>query len=249
MDQRRDTYARLITLIYALAVILTLAVVFFIGLQFTGPVHLWISLAALLIAETAVYGLNLYHIGNRNRPDGIVSGYLAYMTIAGLYLLAAAIAIVISLIFPLSAARYGLIHVILLAAAGILAGFVAIFSRNASDQEQEMKEQVWWVQQMGIALLGIKQDLETWNHQEKERIKKGIEDLEEKVRYSDPVSQPEVASTEMYLLDQARSLASGVRGLANAPDAAAEAERIGAQIRDMANQIAVRNRQLLQAKS
>lgn len=248
MDNQRG-YARIITVIYFLAIILTVAIIFLIGLQFTRPSHLWISLFALFIAESAVYGLNMHRNSSQSHPDGLISGYMAYATVAGIYLIAVVAAIALSLIIVISTFSYALIHIILLSAGGIISGLIAMFSRNVIEQEHKMPEQVIWVKHMGLTLLGIKQDLESWKHPESEQLKKGLEELEEKVRFSDPVSIPPLAAAEQQLLGLARNLANGVRNLAHASDVAVEVERIHAQMRDMASQMTIRNQQLLLHKS
>lgn len=248
MDNQRG-YARSLTVVYISAVVLTIAVILLADLPFLNPEQAWITLGVLILAEFVLYSLILHYIAQQSRSNKLMSGFMAYASIAGLYFLAVVIAIVVTLAFGLSTSKYILIHVILLAAAAILSGGVMLFSRNVSEQEREIEEQAGWINQMMLHLREIKQDLESWNHPVKDLLKKGLEDLEEKVRYSDPVTHPGLAAAERELLDLIRQLAGRVRGLAQLPDAAEEAEGIGSQIRETSSKLAKRNQWLLQNKS
>ncbi|MCD9024807.1 hypothetical protein [Cohnella silvisoli] len=248
MDKHRDN-ARLATVIYVLALLVTLAVVFLIGLPFARISHAWISLFALFIAETALYGLSLYYIPNRKHSDATIPGYLAFGTIAGLYLIVVIIFIIVfSLVLDLSTFNYGLLHFIALGVAGIMASMVAIYFRHADDQEVNSTAQVQWVSGMRSTLLSIKQELAGWNHEERGGLAKGIAELEEKVRYSDPVSHPSLVGTEESLMQQVHELASGISSLVKETETTGETERVGRQIRETMNLLESRNQRLLQLK-
>lgn len=238
---------RIMTIIYALAVVLTVAIGVLIGLSFDQLDLMWISLIALLIAETAVYELSVRIA--RSRSEGLMSGYMSYVAVAGVYLAAVVAAIVVSFIWSLAFWTYGLIHLVMLAAALIGAGFIALFAGYAIEQEQETSEQLKWIKQMGVHLTRIEHDLKMWEHPAKGPLHQELEALQEKVRYSDPVSRPELVGTEFAMLEQLQILAGDVRSLVQMTGDETAANHIGVQIRKLANSVELRNQQLLQLKS
>ncbi|BBI36754.1 hypothetical protein [Cohnella abietis] len=251
MDKQRD-YARIVTFIYVLALLVTLAVVFLIGLPFARTSHTWISLGTLILAETFIYGIVVHYLSNGNRASRLIPGYLALGTIAGLYFIAVVIFIVVfSLAADVSTYSYSLLHVIALGVMGIAAGLVALYYRNAESDDEKIISQVQWVSAMRSELLSIKQQLEGCKHEAEYGLVKKIAELDEKVRFSDPASHPSLVMTEQNLLQQARQLASEVSTFVKASDKDSEAqasEKLRDQIRDIRNVISTRNQQLIQLK-
>lgn len=243
--------AKIILLMYVLAIVLSAMLLFLIGLPFMGPGQLWISFLALVIGETAIFGLLMQRYGyaDRKRPDVMLTGFLAHIAVAVVYLIAVVILILLALMTAISVVSYLLLHIVLLMVAGIASGFIVLFARYVRKQEQDEKAQ--WVKLMKIIMVEINQYLALWNGSDKEQLKTVFEELEEKVRYSDPVSTPELAPMEWDLLEQARQLAASVRSLTQTSDAAAAstASGIAAQMREMTSRLTLRNEQLLQAKS
>lgn len=243
--------ARIIITAYVLAIVLTTALLFLIGLPFMGLGQLWISFVALAVGETALFGLVMYRYGytDRKRPDIMLTGFLPYIAITIVYLITVTVLILLAIMTAISVFSYLLLHIILLAAIGIASGFIALFARYVRNQEQDAQAQ--WVKLMRIIMVEIKQYLALWNGSEKDQLKSAFDELEEQVRYSDPVSIPDLAPMELDLLEQARQLAASVRNLTHTSDDAAEATAAGlvAQIREMTSRVTLRNEQLLQAKS
>lgn len=243
--------ARIIMFAYVLAIIITAALLFLIGLPFMGPGQLWISFVAVIVAETALFGLVMYRYGytDRKRPDIMLTGFLAHAAIAVAYLIAVVILILLAMMTAISVVSYLLLHIILLAVAAIASGVIVLFARYVRKQEQDAQAQ--WVKLMKIIMVEINQYLSLWDGSEKEQLKSAFDELEERVRYSDPISMPDLAPMEWDLLEQARQLAVSVRSLTNTSDdeTMATATGIAAQMRDMTSRITLRNEQLLQAKS
>lgn len=249
MDKQRD-YARVVTFIYVLGILITLAVVFLVGLPFSRTSHTWVSLGALLLAETAIYGLVLHYLSQGKRSSGLIPGYLAFSAIAGLYLIVIIVFIIVfSLVFDVSTTSYALLHFIALAIAAIMASLVTLYVRHSEQQDGEPSaSSVQWVPEVRDSLLSIKQELEGWNHEASSRLSKDVASLDEKVRYSDPTSHSSLANTESDVLNQVRLLAREINGLKKAADANGQSEQIGRQIQEIANLIASRNQRLIQLK-
>ncbi|WP_239615460.1 hypothetical protein [Cohnella mopanensis] len=247
MDKKRD-FARIVTLIYVLAIFLTLAVIFLIGLPFSRTSHTWISLGGLILAETAIYGLALHYSSNGKRS--LIPGYLAYSVIAGLYLIAVIVFIIVfSLALDISTFSYGLLHFIGLALAAIMASLVTLYTRHAEQQDDEVSSSsIQWVPDARHTLLSIKQELEGWDDEAGSGLSKGIKELDEKIRYSDPTSHPTLTGEEEDILNGIQLLAGKVSKLVQAEVMDGEAERLGREIRDISNGVTNRNQRLIQLK-
>jgi hypothetical protein len=249
MEKQRD-YSKILMFIYALSVLLTLAVVLLIGLPYLRVGHAWISISALILAETVIYLLALHYVSNHKRSSGMIPGYLAFSAVASLYLIAILVFIVVfSLVLDVSTTNYGLLHIALLAVAGIMSGFFALYFRHAEHQENESRTQVQWIRGMQSAILTVKQELEGWSDEARGSLRKELEALEEKIRYSDPMSHPELLDMEKVLLGQVYELSSAVRQLAiGTMEVSGESERLSRQVREITNGLANRNQQLIQLK-
>ncbi|QJD85706.1 hypothetical protein [Cohnella herbarum] len=249
MDKQRD-YARVVTLIYALGILITLAVVFLAVAPYSRTSHTWLSSLALLLAETAIYGLVLHYLSQGKRSSGLIPGYLAFSAIAGLYLIVVIVFIIVfSLVLDVSTTSYVLLHFIALAIAAIMASLVTLYVRHSEQQDGDpSSSSIQWVPEVRDSLLSIKQELEGWNDEASSRLSKDVANLDEKVRYSDPTSHPSLADTEADVLNQVQLLAREINGLKKAAEANGQSERIGRQIQEIGNLIARRNQKLIQLK-
>jgi len=136
MDSERF-YGRVTTIIYALVVAATVALMLLLGLPVARLSHFGFSLGALLIGETAIYAMVMMYHANRKRARRMIPGYLAFGTVTVLYLAAVLVVILVfSILLDVSAFTYALIHFILLAVAGAIAGCVALFTRYSEQDEQ-----------------------------------------------------------------------------------------------------------------
>jgi len=238
---------RIMTIVYALAVILTFAIWILLGLSFDQLDAKWISLLAMLIAETAIYELGVRYV--RSQEDAHMARYRSYMAVAVAYFVLVVAAIVVSFIFPLALWAYGLMHMILLAVQLMTAGLIALRVEQAREQERQLSERMQWVRQMGLEMVQIARELEQWNHPARDRLNRELASLQEKVRFSDPVSRPELAEEEFTILQQLQSLAGDVRRLVQLTGNEGDVDQIRKQLEKLANAIDRRNQQLLRLKS
>ncbi|WP_256759579.1 hypothetical protein [Cohnella sp. WQ 127256] len=250
MEKQKD-YSRIVMFIYILAILITLSVVFLMGLPFSQPSHTWISFGALMLAETAIYVLMTQYLSGGKKSRALIPGYLAFVAIAGLYLAVVIVIIIaMSLIYGATTFSYGLTHFIALALAGIMASLVTIYFRHAEQQDNDHSvTSLQWVPDMRGTLLSIKHDLEGWTNESSGGLTKGILELDEKVRYSDPSSHPTLTVTEENLLHEVRQLSSEISKLVSSPDANVDNQRLLRQIREISNLVTSRNQQLIQLKA
>jgi len=242
-------YVRIVTFIYVLALLVTIAVMLLMGVSFAKAGHTWISFGALFLAETFIYGVAVGYVANSPFTRKIFPGYLGLGTIAGLYLIVVIVLILVfSWILDVSTYSYALLHFIAMGIAAILAGLMMIYIRNAGLQDISMELEVPWVTDMCSVLLLINQELDGWNNEAKSSVLQAFKELDEKVRFSDPLSHPKLAGTEKSLLAQAYQLSTEIREWVEAGDAEGQAEKIMKQIRGITNQVTIRNQQLIQLK-
>lgn len=244
------TYARIAAFIYALAIAATIAVVF-LALPFAGPGYAWISLAALLIAESTVFGVVMYFISNRRTFLNQVPGYVAYGMTAAAYFAVTVAAVAICSVLSLSLLTYGIIHLLIIIGAAIMLGIVAFFVKYMERQDETVAAQAQFVKQLLLALLTAKQHIEGWNDERRHSLQTALLRLEDKARYSDPVSHPDLQAAENLLLVQARELQERLRSLSRPSGETVDPgtiEEIGELIRRLEQQLEQRNQQLVQLK-
>lgn len=237
-------YAGVWTFIYVCTLVLTVALLFWIGLPFSRPGHLGISFGALVLAETAVYGTALFGIFLKKQNGSLTIGYSAFVTVSTLYLIAAAVIVVLfSLVFDVPILSYALVHLIALAAAGVAMGMAAIAFRK-SEQDDNVTAQTQLVQDMQHALRDAARQL---RDEEEGELLRELERLEEKVRFSDPVSHKAMLDTDRRLVDEAERLAADFRRYAEQSERV-EADLFGRRIRDLSDLLTDRNEKLIQRK-
>ncbi|MCC3372647.1 hypothetical protein [Cohnella sp. REN36] len=248
MSQPRS-YFRIDTFIYVLALIVTVAVLLLFGLPLFRPGHFAFSLGSLLIAETAAYFYSRYMSTLNRRFGKLVPGYLGYGTIVFLYFVASVVIILVfSVYLDVSTRSYALIHVIALALAGILAGFVAFSVNNAQEQEDEAAEAVQWVSGMLLSISSAKLHLNGVGDAAAAPLKRSVDELEEKVRYSDPVSHPSMRETDELLLQQVKLLSDDILLLGAGFDVAEQSEPLARRVGQLMNEVMLRNQQLVRLK-
>ncbi|MCR8642945.1 hypothetical protein NV379_09760 [Paenibacillus sp. N1-5-1-14] len=233
------------TFIYVCMLVLTIALLFLIGLPFSRPGHLWISLGALVLAETAVYSTALFGIATQKRGGSISIGLSAFVTVSTLYLIAVAVIVILfSLLFDISVLSYSLIHLIVIAIAGIAVG-MASFAFHKSVQDDNATSQTQFVQSMLHVLRDSVRQLQ--GKEEGKQLFRELEQLEEKVRFSDPVSHTTMLEVEHHLLGEMEKLAADIREYMKQP-IQEEIDSFDRRIRDLSIILTDRNEKLLQRK-
>lgn len=232
------------TIIYACALMLTVALLFWVDLPFLRPNHLWISLEALALAETAVYGTVIYGITQKERNGNLSIGYSTFVTVSMFYLVAVVIIIVLfSLLFDVSVRSYILIHIIAFAVAGVAAGLAAL-AAGKSVEDDDITVQTQHMQNMQYALRDAVRQL---RGREEAELLRDLERLEEKVRFSDPVSHPTMLDDDHRLVTEAERLAADIRSYVELPERV-ETDSFSRRIRDLSDLLIDRNERLIQRK-
>ncbi|WP_276356149.1 hypothetical protein [Cohnella caldifontis] len=243
-----NSRTRVTTIIFALALVLTVAALLLFDLPSFRPYHFGVTLASLFIAETAVYAAALYIQYAGSRFNRMVPGFAAYVAIAGLYFAAVlAIIVVCSAILNVSAKTYALIHLIAFVAGLILAAVVHLFLKDAEGEESDVKNQVNWNKDLLVTLTMMKQRLAE-NPESFGDLIREIGELEEKVRYSDPISPPALWDLDFQLSEQVAALADRIGKIDESSSPQADTEEAMRSVKGLIGQLEIRNRRVLQHK-
>ncbi|NUU59083.1 hypothetical protein [Paenibacillus agri] len=199
---RKKPYTGIITVIYTVVIIATVLLLTMLGFSDNLP-RLVITLIAVLIAESVVFGYTLFWI----KSAGSVSGTPPIL-LSGAFIIAAyAVAVVISAVFldrllGLPAFWYAAVQLLVLAAAGGCLALIGLYGWNAGAQENKEKQATRSLFRQRKELADIKRAARSWRHAEAETLVKRIGSVEEAFTYSDPVSRPSLFATEDMLSQQ-----------------------------------------------
>lgn len=200
--EKSRSYAGLITGIYL--AILTATLVSFFTLGFSGSIIRFIvTLLAVCFAETVVYAYALLWLRSASKASRTSPVWISGALIVGLYVAAVvASAIILDWILKLSPLLYaGVQLIVLLATAAVLAA-AGVYGSNAASGERKALDSARQLRAHQQELQEIKGIARSWKHPEAGRLAGLLEELEEKFRYSDPVSRPGISATEDILRQQ-----------------------------------------------
>ncbi|MDF9843993.1 MULTISPECIES: hypothetical protein [unclassified Paenibacillus] len=243
--QKNRSYTGNISLIYAAAVILTVA--FFIILGLPGlQLRSFVSMLAVLAAESAVCGYTVCRLrsamSNRN-PSPVLTG-VAWITAAyaGAVLIAAAL---LDWGLQLQAPAYAAVQLTLLLVSAALLAVTGIYSRNAVAGEQRTDAAASAHIQHQAELKDIRELAGSWRHPGAQWLVELVAGLEEQFRYSDPHSRPDLYDTEEMLTRQISLLHDQVALLLTLRDPGSGWEGAASELADsIAGTLLLRNREL-----
>lgn len=199
---KRKTYTYHITVIYAVALILTLFS--FLGFGFSESLFRFvISLTAVLLAESVVYGYCVFWLratgGMQHTPPVVLSGAI----ITGIYAASVfASAIIFDWLLEVPSSWYAAVQLLILIVAVISLLVVGVYGWNAGAQEQQIKKSLQAFQRHRNDLAAIKATVGTWKNPDTEQLVKLLNVLEDEFKFSDPVSDPSLYATEDILRQQ-----------------------------------------------
>jgi len=246
---KRKTWSYVLTLIYAAAVMITLFSFLVLGFS-ESLLRFVITLAAVLLAESAVYVYGLFWLRaarsiSRTSPV-IISGALITAAYAAAVLAAA---VILDWLLEVPSLWYGAVQLVLTAAAAVCLAAVGIYGRNAGDQEEESMDSMRSFRKHQQELAGISALVRTCRFSGRERLIEMMDALGDKFKYSDPVSDLSLFATEDIIAQQISLLRDHVELLLAGAEPAAGWE---AETQGLTESIAVtlqrRNRELAALK-
>lgn len=193
---KRRSYTGFVTVIYMAVLALTLVSFFTFG-STESLMRFTVGLLAVCIAETAVYAYSLVWLRaapevSRTSPVLLSSAWviLVYvLTVLGS-------AVLLDWLLELHPLWYAAEQLIVLIAAAAVLGAVGLYGWNAAAGERQAAEASWHLRRHQQELKEIKELAGSWKHPESVLLLEMVDALEEKFRYSDPVSVPGLSATE-----------------------------------------------------
>ncbi|MEW4368560.1 hypothetical protein [Paenibacillus kandeliae] len=197
----------IIALLYGLSVIVTIVGFVLLGKVLIVDSRFWISLIALLLAETLFWSLAGWGSMRGQAFASTMPAFMAQIVVASLYgVLAIGYMLVLWLLLHVSASFYGWLH---LATFVVAVGIIALVSwfmqseRYTDEQEREQKLGIADIRQ-GLGEAGL--HIRNWQEPYRGEVHRLLSELEESVRFSDPVTHPDVWREEEQLTDEVRHL-------------------------------------------
>lgn len=247
MTQSSST--RWINLLFLLMLVLTtVAFILFGGSSFTG-LHWWISLASILLVEASGYVYVLHWARNRHSMEQHVSGSL----VVGLIICCCGLVMLVNMVLfwillNLSAFPYLIIQaataIVTLAAIVIM----ILVKQYMQRQESDTASKVEMMMQLRLVLAAAKNEMEQVKDLQSGELKQKVIQLEELVKYSDPVGHPSLISLEQSMLWQATELEKLVRSIRNGQHTLDSNALVQRFIHDIQSDLHKRNTQLMTLK-
>ncbi|WP_238652075.1 hypothetical protein [Paenibacillus piscarius] len=200
--EKSRSYTGLITGIYVAALAATLISFFTLGFS-ESLMRFVVTLLAVCIAETVVYGYALMWLRGARKASRTSPVWISGAIIVALYMaVVLAAAIMLDWILELNPLWYAGIQIILLLAAAAVLAAVGLHGWNAASGERRAKDASRHLRTHRQELQDISRLARGWQHPEAGRLSGLLDELAEKFRYSDPVSRPGLSATEDILRQQ-----------------------------------------------
>lgn len=240
---------RIFLVIYIAFVAVTLACFFVLWGHEASTDSFWVSLMAVLVAETALWQYADYMIRNLERVKRSVPAWLALGTVLAAYFV---LTIVYSLFTALAKyvqPYYLLLHLITLAAVVVIGALLMLFTRSTESSEQATRTHVSGLREIEFSLRQLQGQVATINGAGKQQLVKAIDEFIESVQYSDPVTPDSIAAQDLMLLEELRNLNEIAASMNRAGNEDHELGPIFDQIQQLRQKWKLRNERLLALKS
>lgn len=246
---KRKTYTRIITAIYAVTLILTVLSFLVLGYS-ESQFRFVISILAVLLAESVVYGYCLFWLRAASNIQLTSPVVISGAIITCIYAISVFVsAIVFDWVLEVPPSWYAAVQLVILIIGMIGLAITGLYGRNAGAQEQQSKRSLQGFKRYQSDLAAINELVGTWKNPESEQLVELLNTLEDNFRFSDPVSDPSLCATEDIMCQQISLLNDHVELLL-----ATDIPHVGwlAEINEMTDNINAtlqrRNRELLALK-
>lgn len=246
---KRKTYTRIITAIYAVTLILTVLSFLVLGYS-ESQFRFVISILAVLLAESVVYGYCLFWLRAASNIQLTSPVVISGAIITCIYAISVFVsAIVFDWVLEVPPSWYAAVQLVILIIGMIGLAIAGLYGRNAGAQEQQSKRSLQGFKRYQSDLAAINELVGTWKNPESEQLVELLNTLEDNFRFSDPVSDPSLYATEDIMCQQISLLNDHVELLL-----ATDIPHVGwlAEINEMTDNINAtlqrRNRELLALK-
>ena len=200
--KKRKTYTRIITVIYTATLILT--VLSFIVFGFSeSQFRFVISILAVLLAESAVYGYCLFWLRAASSIQQTSPVVISGAIITCIYTISVVVsAIVFDWVLEVPPSWYAAMQILILIVGIMGLSIAGLYGKNAKAQEQQVERSLQVFKRCESDLTAISELVRTWENPESEQLVKLLNILEDNFRFSDPVSDPSLYATEDIMCQQ-----------------------------------------------
>lgn len=198
---------KIITLLYG--VILTITVIgFFLLASFhILDVRFWVSLATVVLAETIVWSLAGWGALRAEQFKKTVPAFLGLVVVAVTYqALTIMYAVLLWLVIAVPTSLYIWIQLITFGAVFVIGGLLIWFMQTECGIDKEERMQMLGIQEIRSILRESNLQLKGWQEPYRSELKQLFVQLEENVRFSDPVTHPDIWQEEEQLVNEVRRL-------------------------------------------
>ncbi|WP_339250497.1 hypothetical protein [Paenibacillus sp. FSL P2-0136] len=200
--QRQRSYTGLVTGIYVAVLAVTAGTFFTFGFS-ESLLRFVVTLLAVGMAETVVYVYCMLWLRSAPEAGRTSPVFISGAVIIAFYLAAVlASAILLDWLLELSPLWYAGEQLLILIVASIVLVATGGYGRNAASGERRAADASRSLRTHMQELQEIRGIAGTWKHSEASRLVELIDSLEEKFRYSDPVSRPGLYATEDIIRQQ-----------------------------------------------
>ncbi|MEK3837688.1 hypothetical protein [Paenibacillus sp. FSL R7-0128] len=200
--QRHRSYTGLVTGIYVAVLAVTAGTFFTFGFS-ESLLRFVVTLLAVGMAETVVYVYCMLWLRRAAEAGRTSPVFISGAVIIAFYLAAVlASAILLDWLLELSPLWYAGEQLLILIVASIVLVATGGYGRNAASGERRAADASRSLRTHMQELQEIRGIAGTWKHSEASRLVELLEALEEKFRYSDPVSRPGLYATEDIIRQQ-----------------------------------------------
>lgn len=199
---KRKSYTGLVTVIYIAILTVTMLSFFMLGFS-ESLMRFVVTLLAVCIAETIVYGYSIFWL--RSAPD---AGRTSPVLLSGVWIIIVyviavfASAVLLDWLLELSPLWYAGEQLIVLMVAAVVLAAIGLYGRNAVSGERRDADASRNLRHHLQELRRIREIASTWKNTGAPRLIELLDVLEEKFRYSDPISHRELSATEDMINQQ-----------------------------------------------
>jgi len=241
--------ARVFLVVYIAFVVVTLACfAVFWGHEASGA-PFWVSLGAVLLAETALWLYASHIVRHPGSVKRMVPAWLALGVVLAAYFVLTLVYSLLTALAEYFLPYYLLLHLITLAAAVVIGALLLLFARSTEKSEREVRTHVSGLREIEFSLRQLQDSVALMNGPGKQQLEQTIAEFIESVRYSDPVTPDAIAGQDLMLLEELRNLNEIAASMSRTPGQDHELGPIFDQVRRLRQKWKLRNERLLALKS
>ncbi|MDQ0087945.1 hypothetical protein J2T12_001351 [Paenibacillus anaericanus] len=243
-----NRYGTRITLVLYLVGLVSTWIVFMTLLDNSNSLgSFWISLSAVLLAETLLWLYASYLFPNLDRVKRNLPGYLGLGVVILSYLIVVFVYSFFTGFSDLALSGYILIHSITLACTIIASGLILLYLKSTMDHEEDTRSQLVNLHEIESALKEVQLMIKSMKDPQVKEMESIIAALIEKVHYSDPVIPRSILHMDHELINHIYLLEEKVTGMASG-NQEHSFKMIVHHLHDLTRRLAHRNEQVLLAK-